>query len=269
MLCEGPASKEVFSKDFISQRKTFLEAGDSYDDFVGQFAMLSTEEFSEIVLWFEYDLFCHVNLSAAVYHLDSLGLSTPISLVCSGVVEGSERLLGLSELSETQLLSHFTKRARLSENSIATLIRVWEVYCSDDHSEFMTLQATGQLPYLEDCIAHHLQRFPQETNGLSILEQKMLARLDESYCRNTDQWVGSILRDQGFYGFGDLQYFKFAERLNLFVEASSPIGITALGKEVLANKRNIFEDIKDDTRFGGALKYGHLYNAQREEITRL
>ena len=71
MLCEGPTAEQIDTEHFFSIRKQFLH--DYYDievneeEFKTEIKTLNnTSEYSKIILWFEYDLFCHINLMAVV-----------------------------------------------------------------------------------------------------------------------------------------------------------------------------------------------------------
>ena len=62
MLCEGPTDKGIDSEKFINGRKTFLN--DFYDVEVDEYEaknevhkLNDIRRYSEIILWFEYDLY--------------------------------------------------------------------------------------------------------------------------------------------------------------------------------------------------------------------
>ena len=114
MLCEGPTSEMVYSEEFLNLRKTFFKA--FYDveldtDFIKEELnkLNHTENYSEIVLWFEYDLFCHINMVAVISLIQQKKIDLPIYLVCSGRIEGSKTLKGLSEISTEQLMNHYNR----------------------------------------------------------------------------------------------------------------------------------------------------------------
>lgn len=67
MLCEGPTIAHIDSQKFFDIRKQFLL--ETYNIEVNEAELKqeldkleNTANYSEIVLWFEYDLFCHINL---------------------------------------------------------------------------------------------------------------------------------------------------------------------------------------------------------------
>ncbi len=71
MLCEGPTCEIVDSQQFLNIRKAFLS--DFYQIEIDEYAFQedlkifnNLDDYSDIILWFEYDLFCHVNLIAII-----------------------------------------------------------------------------------------------------------------------------------------------------------------------------------------------------------
>jgi hypothetical protein len=71
MLCEGPTTLYIDNDDFIDTREAFLSEyyGLEYhrDAFKNELKKLNhLQQFDDIVLWFEYDLFCHINLIAVI-----------------------------------------------------------------------------------------------------------------------------------------------------------------------------------------------------------
>ncbi|MDP5081329.1 MAG: DUF1835 domain-containing protein, partial [Winogradskyella sp.] len=110
MLCEGPTIPAINSEAFFELRAGFLKS--CYDievdtsERIKELSKLdNVENYSEINLWFEYDLFCHINLLGVINLLHQKEINKPLYLICSGRVEGEKNLKGLSELSPAQLNS--------------------------------------------------------------------------------------------------------------------------------------------------------------------
>ncbi|MEC8683400.1 MAG: DUF1835 domain-containing protein, partial [Bacteroidota bacterium] len=91
MLCEGPTVEKVGSAEFIAARKKFLKEtykiseADYEQKFVSQLKKLNAiNAYDEVILWFEFDLFCHINMLAAISYLIQHKSMMPIYIVCSG-----------------------------------------------------------------------------------------------------------------------------------------------------------------------------------------
>ena len=107
MLCEGPTESIIDTPSFFNKRKAFLNK--FYDIEINESEYLSEihklnhlEKYTEIVLWFEYDLYCHINLIAVISLLQEKHAKQPLSLVCSGRISGEKSLKGLSESSSVR-----------------------------------------------------------------------------------------------------------------------------------------------------------------------
>ena len=80
-LCVGPTVEEVASPAFIKIRqaffKSFYDLTLSKKDLISGLQKLDDiSNFTEIVLWFEYDLFCHINMVAVISLLEQSDLSS-------------------------------------------------------------------------------------------------------------------------------------------------------------------------------------------------
>lgn len=97
MLCEGPTIIDIDSETFKNTRKAFLNTvydievnEEEYDDELNK--LNHTKNYTEIVLWFEYDLFCHINMIAVISLIQQKQIKLPLYLVCSGRIEGEKKL---------------------------------------------------------------------------------------------------------------------------------------------------------------------------------
>ena len=221
MLCEGPTAEQIDTEHFFSIRKQFLH--DYYDievneeEFKTEIKTLNnTSEYSKIILWFEYDLFCHINLMAVVSLLQQKNNKTPLYLVSSGRIKGENDLKGLSELSATQLLNHFEEKIKLSEADIDLLVTLWKTYCGKDHNLFKPyITKKSPFKYLSNCLKAHLRRFPDSKTGLSVLETNILEIVKKYPIKSRQHLLGYALNYQGYYGFGDIQLMRMFEKLSI------------------------------------------------------
>ena len=141
MLCAGPTSMEVGGDQFFEKRSDFLRdryeiTEASYQEaFASPLASIDQiKSFEEINLWFEYDLFCHINLLGALAWISQHEFNGKIYHVCSGRIKGASKLVGLSELSPAQLASHYKNKKELSTEDIESAYEIWTLYCENDHN---------------------------------------------------------------------------------------------------------------------------------------
>ncbi|NAS30632.1 DUF1835 domain-containing protein [Flavobacteriaceae bacterium R38] len=279
MLCEGKTVTDVGSEAFWKVRYDFLNK--YYKVTKKRFIDFTLKEYrelcnqkkqQEIVLWFEYDLFCQINMIAVLSWLKKHRKGAEISLVCSGKEDDSEKLYGLSELSEDKLRELYKNKINLSQDDIEYADYIWQLYCSDNplRLESFSKFNASQLRYLPNAIEAHVKRFPTVKNGLNELENKILAAAAVNRFESKNELVWHNLKDQGYYGLGDSQFFKMISDLKPLFRSFNPVVLNKLGKEVHGKSKNFYSQIKDDTMYlGGTQKYNFLYHEESERLLKL
>jgi hypothetical protein len=279
MLCEGKTETNVGSESFWKTRFDFLHK--NYKVSKSWFVEKTLKEYrslcnhkqqDQIILWFEYDLFCQINMLAVLSWLKTYRRDAEISLVCSGNEDETDKLYGLNELSNEQLLDLYKNRKVLSRSDIEYADYVWQLYCSDNPIRLENLADFNhyQFEYLGDAVKAHLKRFPSIKNGLNAIENRVLQVAVEQKPRSKKAFLGSVLQNQGLYGFGDSQYDRVITSLRPLFTSFNPVRLSKKGKEVLDQKTSYYSFIKDNEAYlGGALKYNFLYNTDSDRILKL
>ncbi len=276
MLSDGKTIYTVANQNFIDTRKTFLttvydiETNDYEDKFVSQLEIIKDcHQYDEIILWFEYDLFCHMNMIACISYLLQQKCTTPTYLVCSGRIKGETTLKGLSELSESQLRAHFKERVLLMSQDIQLADHIWKLYCEDDHTLLQPnlVKEESNFNYLQSCIQAHKQRFPDHQSGLNKLEAQILKTIKEQQVSSERQLCGLILKNQGYYGFGDMQVFKIIEHLRSYFELKEgQLRLTQLGEKVFSGISQVNKNKEQSIYFGGVSKYTYSYQKDTHQL---
>ncbi|MFD0993618.1 DUF1835 domain-containing protein [Tenacibaculum geojense] len=270
MLCEGKTTTDVGSEGFWKTRFDFLN--DNYKISKQKFINFTLKEYrnlcnqkqqDEIVLWFEYDLFCQINMIAVISWLKQYRNNRKITLVQSGNVKNSKKLKGLGELNQKQLLAHYNNRITLSKDDIEYADYIWQLYCSDSPLRLETVHKFNPMSpfiYLEEAIKAHLLRFPSIENGLNTIENNILQVAEHQKTANKEAFIGKIIKQQEVYGFGDTQYNKTVNDLKNLFKSFNPVKLNELGKQVLQNQVNYYGQIRSDFSYlGGSKKYSYLY----------
>ncbi|WP_298475642.1 DUF1835 domain-containing protein [uncultured Maribacter sp.] len=279
MLCEGKTLNQVGSESFWKERYEFLHT--NYKVSKSSFIEKTLKEYrslcnhkkqDHIVLWFEYDLFCQINMLAVISWLQTHRKYAQITLVCSGNEDDTDKLYSLNELNNEQLLNLYTNRTVLTQDDIAYADYVWQLYCSDNpiRLENLTDFKNYQFTYLESAIKTHLQRFPSISNGLNLMENNILHLAKEHKPANKKEFMGTVLTNQGNFGFADLQYERAITRLKPLFSSFNPVRLTKKGKEILEKQTSYYSCIQNNEVYlGGALKYNFLYNTASDRILKL
>ncbi|APY12305.1 DUF1835 domain-containing protein [Seonamhaeicola sp. S2-3] len=275
MLCEGPTHVNILSKEFFKARTNFFSATYNVyldvDAFKTEINKLDNlEDVSEIILWFEYDLFCHINLIAVISLIKQKHINLPLYLVCSGFVKGSKNLKALSELNAEQLKNHYNNRIRLSEDDIELAETLWQIYNGKDHNLFKPfIVKSSSFDYLSNCLKAHLERFPDSKSGLSTLEKNILGIINKNTIKSKHHLLGYALNYQGFYGFSDMQLGRIIDQLSIFYhEDEKSIKLNRKGYEALLEQYNFSAEINDKTIFGGVKKLDFQFNAKENKLVK-
>ncbi len=244
MLCEGALHKNVGSDEFWKNRYTFFEEiGVSkleyYDKTIKELVKLEdVSQYNEIVLWFEYDLFCQVNLMGlCTYLLNSFRKDIYYALVCTGKENRKEILQTLADYQPKEYKILYENKIKLTQHDLFFAETSWQVYVENNKEklkEFNFAKKT-KFQYLQSAINQHLQRFPDE-NGLNQIDHKILEIID-SKAQTKEDIIRALLswqRQETFYGFGDLQYFRYLEKLSdYYLIDDKHISLNEKGKKLV------------------------------------
>lgn len=279
MLCEGPTKHKIETKESFEVREQFLkryyriEANDYQNKFVSEIKKLDKiNEFNEIVLWFEYDLFCQINMIAAISVLLRKDIKDiPVYLVCSGRVENEKKLLGLGELSDGQLKWHYENKMLLSIDDLEFADYIWTLYCESDPKKISgQIKKSSSFEYLAIGLRAHLQRFPNMLTGLNVLEHNILEMVHNYQIKNVQQLMGYALEYQGYYGYGDMQLKRVIARLFQFLDQTNDrLILSERGQLALEHKKNFYNTQELDWQYGGVKKYDYLYNNDTHSLLKL
>lgn len=278
MLCEGPTVAGIPTPQFLEVRKNFFK--ETYDlefdedEFKNEFDKLENaeEKYNEIILWFEYDLFCHINMIAVISLLHQLEIQLPLYLVMSGRVKDSPGLKGLTELSPEQLMSHYKKRIKLTDVDKDLALSLWRTYNGKDHNLFVPqVVKKSVFPYLSNCLKAHLQRFPDSISGLNAIEENILEIIKKEKVKSSNQLIGYALNYQGYYGYGDLQLERIIDKLSIFFEGvydgeKKYLQLNRKGHEALLGSHNFAYEINNDLHYGGIYSLGYVYDKKLKKL---
>jgi hypothetical protein len=240
-------------------------------------ALSSFRDHEEVVLWFEHDLFCQVNLIYLLNWFAQRDLADMrLSLICINEFPGVPLFRGLGELNEAQLASLFPQRKLITTDQFALATRAWQAYASSDPLGLISVREadSAALPFLNRAIMNHLQRFPWTGTGIGRVEKTAL-RLAADGRHDFKDLFQAFNRSEGEYGFGDAQLFATLTRLadagtpllqrnggNSTTDSSemltSSFTITSDGKKVLAGEQDFVAQNGIDQWLGGV----HLRGAE-------
>ncbi|MEL7001929.1 MAG: hypothetical protein AAFN93_04245 [Bacteroidota bacterium] len=261
MLSEGKSDAIVASDLFWNNRRSHLQnemdvSKDEYDKgVVVEFnALKKATQYDEVILWFEYDLFCQINILATLSYLQQLSDYNKVSLVCVGKFPWSERLLGLGELEPNSFQGLFEERKELTKEDISYAHNLWKVYSSVDHNSLKELlkNCPSSFEYLPQAILGHLERFPQKEHGLNAIEYSVLRQIEKQSGKVTkNNLIRDFLIGDQVYGVGDWIFEGYLQKISPLYEVNNDVfKVSSLGNKILEGQES-FAAHRQDYYFGG------------------
>jgi hypothetical protein len=164
-------------------------------------------ERSEVVLWFEHDLYDQLQLLQILdwFSREDRG-TTRLSLI------GTDTYLGT--LRPEQLLSLYPTRREVTADQLDVASRAWSAFCSPDPRGLapFTLDAVPELPYLPGALRRHLEEFPATVNGLSRTQTQILETVEGGASSAAALFSACQKREERMF-MGDLIFFAHLRRL--------------------------------------------------------
>ena len=185
-------------------------------------ALDAAMDHDEVVLWFEHDLFCLVNLLKL---LERFATHRRLTLVwCPEPLSGED------------LPMRFESRAAVTAMMIELARKAWSAYTSPDPRELNGLvhDDARDFPFLRDAMTLHAARFPSTLNGLGNVEQRLL----EAIGLGVADFISVFSRfdpEPPRLGFGDTE----AKRV-LRLLASQPVPLVTITEEAGVPSKALF-----------------------------
>ena len=245
MLCDGPVYVKVGSDEFWKKRLDYFEKEldvsklEYFDKTIKELLKLEDlSNYNELVMWFEFDLFCQVNLMAlSTFLYKNYRKTITYNLVCSGKVKGNDKLHSLTDFSPEDFKELYNNKLKLNKTDLEYAKECWEAYAKNNIEKIAAFDYSenNKFSYFELAMKQHLKRF-QTINGLNEIQNKILETIDSS-ALTAKEIVQNLLiwqHQETVYGFGDMQYFLYLKKLHSFIRISEEkYFLNAIGKAII------------------------------------
>lgn len=222
-LYEGPIGMQMSDSVLLSMRASYMNNryGIPEDTFKHQTLAQETtlnnlsNSMDEVVLWFEHDLYDQLMLCYLLSRIvDFPRQSFRLSLVSIDQFPGVEFFYGLGQLSTDQILQLHHTWLPVEEVQHRLASKVWQAYSASEPLALAALmeEDLSALPYLKKALTAHTARFPSIQNGLSAIQQQILALLGDGEVTILSLFH-NVSRLASDYGLGDLQFFGILDGL--------------------------------------------------------
>ena len=216
VLSQGPLFYNIDSELFWEMRAQFMET--AYDVKLSEYKRKVLQEFhklrrytgGEIVLWFEYDVFCQINMIALLSYLLKMKRRSTISIINVGDHPDFDKKVGLGELNADQYPELFKNRRTLNQDDLRTADKAWMAFCGMTIDSFNE-KKLDSFPYLNEALVAS-KKITSSSENLSELEMEIVDVIKTgSY--SDDEIVKTLLTKDNILGFGDLQYKYLINKL--------------------------------------------------------
>jgi hypothetical protein len=155
-LFEGPVPAGLTDEELLAVRSQYLGRAygshDPVNDMAEWRAIIERhDEYQELVLWYEHDLFDQLNLIQLLTWIrERLPPNKLVSLVCIGSFPGRPTFKGLGELTPGELGPLLDTRQRVSDLQYVLAERAWTAFRqpSPEALDLLRQEDTAALPYL-------------------------------------------------------------------------------------------------------------------------
>jgi hypothetical protein len=175
-------------------------------------------DYSEVVFWFEHDLYDQLIL---IRHLDWLSRvdrgRTEFTLICIGAFPGRPNFAGLGELSPPELATLYPQRRPVTRQQIELGRYAWGLFRAEgptELSEWLAVSDTSALPFLAGALHRYLEDFPSTSNGLSRSERQILRAIHDGHETPGAVFVATQRMEERVF-MGDLTFWSIVRRMAL------------------------------------------------------
>ena len=152
---------------------------------------------AEVNLWFEYELFCHVNLWFCVWLLRDSAVE--LFRVAPAILSENEIWNGFGRMDADDLKQCFLQRVKFSDSDRALGAKLWEAYSHRDHARLreLSLAESQCFPYLKEACEAEIDKDFRPKQILEELQREGVEDFSEIFAAFRDK--------AGVYGYGDDQ----------------------------------------------------------------
>ncbi|WP_266364487.1 DUF1835 domain-containing protein [Tellurirhabdus rosea] len=247
MLSEGPVRADAGMTEFWDIRRHYIGGPEaaSYDQqVVREFDRLQhLTRYDEVVLWFEHDLFCQINLIFLLMRLERIDRGgIKLSIIHVDEFRPDPAFKGIGQLNGGQFRTLYAQRRTLTDADLALASRAWFAYAGPDPlaiPKFLAAEATfGNLPYLPEALRAHLQRFPFVGNGLNLIETQLLTIVLEGPMPESEL-VRRFLHQDHLFGMGDVGVMQYIRGMSphLLRRTDHQVELTPEGADIATGRK--------------------------------
>jgi hypothetical protein len=216
-LIDGGLSGESL-REFWRSRAEYMGLSDAeyHKNVVKEFdKLLKAPEDAEFNLWFEYDLFCQVNMWFVISMINSLPISKKVYAVYTSYLDKTSKQFwnGFGSANSNELAICFGDRVQLNADDLQIGTELWTAYKSGNLAALVGLAEKQSLafPYLQEVIKAQVERFPHD--GTKGRPERVMEDITKNVSTDFPQVFAEFWKRESIYGFGDTQLKHIYDRV--------------------------------------------------------
>ena len=171
----------------------------------------------EFNLWFEYDLFCQVNMWFVISIISSLPVKKKVYAVYSSHLGRASKYFwnGFGPANSDDLIFCLANRTPLNNADLQMGQDLWKAYKNSNFEELnrLALNRTPAFPYLQEVVKAQVDRFPRD--GTKGRPEKVLENIMDSVSTDFGEVFKEFWNRESIYGFGDVQLKRLYDKIML------------------------------------------------------
>lgn len=197
-------------QDFWHSRAKYMGITEAeyHDKVVSEFEkIMNAPDNSELNLWFEYDLFCQVNMWFVISIINSLSIKKKVFAVFTSYLDKTNKQFwnGFGTANSDELKVCYADRIPLSEADMNFGKDLWKAYKNGNLEELTNLSKhqSSAFPYLQEVVKAHIDRFPKD--GAKGRPEKVIEDITKNISTDFHTVFKEFWNRESIYGFGDTQ----------------------------------------------------------------
>ncbi len=216
-LIDGELSGDNLHDFWQSRAKSLKTTATEYNNaVVKEFEkILNAADDSEFNLWFEYDLFCQVNMWFVLSIINSLSIKRKVFAVYTSHLDKTSKYFwnGFGPANSDELKVCYANRISLSNADIHFGQELWEAYKNGNLEELtnLSMHQSSAFPYVQGVVKAHVDRFPK--NGTKGRPEKVIEDITKNISTDFNKVFKEFWKRESIYGFGDSQVKHIYDRV--------------------------------------------------------
>ena len=204
--------------DFWESRTKYLGITETeyYQNVVKEFEkIINAQDNSEFNLWFEYDLFCQVNMWFVLSIINNISISKKVNAVYTSHLGKTNKQFwnGFGQANSSDLKICFANRTALQVDDVRLGQYLWNAYKTHDLDGLTRIakNPSPTFPYLQEVVQAHVDRFPKD--GSKGRPEKVIEDIIKNGTTDFPKVFSAFWKRESIYGFGDVQLKQLYDKV--------------------------------------------------------